>query len=93
MGGVRITHTPLTIDSPGVGPSMDSSELLPEKKPRRRWPPDLSDLRLICATCPNAQMITFEDAAKSFGVSTPTLGRWIAEHCKELEAGAGNDTP
>ncbi|HUT59001.1 MAG TPA: hypothetical protein VNA25_14225 [Phycisphaerae bacterium] len=55
-------------------------------KPKRRWPPDLSDLRLICATCPNAKMVAFEDAAKSFGVSVLTLGRWIAEHCKELDA-------
>ncbi|KKL77651.1 hypothetical protein LCGC14_2032730, partial [marine sediment metagenome] len=54
-------------------------------KPKRRWPPDLSALRLFCSTCPNAKPVTFEVVAEGYGVSVTTLGRWIAAHCKKID--------
>ena len=54
-------------------------------KPKRRWPPDLSDLRLICSTCPNAKPLTFDEAAKAFGITVSALGLRLEEHCRDSD--------
>lgn len=54
-------------------------------KPTFTWPPSLADFVLRCSTCPNSKEVTFTALAAAFGVTTTTLGEWIAKHCADID--------